>query len=53
MAVNVLCLFLAVLWVGLYSVIFAFPGHTNYTLLWKKGEVTKSEDGLAFMFCAN
>ena len=28
-AVCVLCLFLTVLWVGLQSVIVAFPGHTH------------------------
>ena len=29
MAVFVVCLFLLVLWVGLWSVIVAFPGHTR------------------------
>ena len=29
MAVYVLCLFLMVLWIGLRSVIVAFPGHTH------------------------
>ena len=29
MAVSVLCLFLAVQWVGLLSVIVALPGHTH------------------------
>ena len=29
MAYSVLCLFLAVLWVGLFSMILAFPGHIH------------------------
>ena len=28
-AISVLCLFLAVSWAGLWSVIVAFPGHTH------------------------
>ena len=28
-ASSVLCLFLAMVWVGLWSEIVAFPGHTN------------------------
>ena len=31
-AVSVLCLFLAVTWVGLLSVIVPFPGHTHLLL---------------------
>ena len=31
-AVCVLCLFLAVTWVGLQSVILSFPGHTHLLL---------------------
>ena len=32
MAVNVLCLFLAVPWVGLWSVMVTFPCHTHLLL---------------------
>ena len=33
MAVCVLCLFLTVQWVGLQSVIVAFPGHTHFLIV--------------------
>ena len=33
MAVSVLCLFLMVPWVGLWSLIVAFPGHTRMFFL--------------------
>ena len=35
--VNVLWLFLAVLWVGLRSVILIFPYHTHFLILWLSG----------------
>ena len=39
MAVSVLCLFLMVPWVGMWSLIVAFPGHTHMFFDYCHGKV--------------